>query len=764
METPAGRFLRFGPFEVDPAERRLTRKGVPIPLTPKAFDTLLVLIQCAGHTVAKEKLLKEVWPDTFVEEGNLAVNIFALRKALGCANGDPEYIETVPKHGYRFVGQLSTVERENVETGTPPPVALPYRLWKPTIMAVSVAILAIAGFSYWRSEKTRQLTEQDTVVLADFANRTGDPVFDGTLRQALSVELTQSPFLNVASDVQVSDALRRMGRSPSEVITPELASEACLRMGGKAVLVGSISALGTRYVVGLEALGCARGNTLAVSQAQAATKEGVLKALDQAASQVRHKVGESLSSLEKYDFPVDTTTKSLEALKAFSMGQKALRNSGEAEAIPFLQHAIQLDSDFALAYTVLGRAYENVGEDGNAIINFSKAFQLRDRLSERERYHITTLYHETVTGDLDKARAAAELWVQTYPRDGFAREKLATVYADLGKLEQAHAQAEEALRLDPNSTVNIFNWVSGAEALNRLDEAKHTLEEARARGLDGPIIRESLYSLAFLLGDSAELDRQVAWAAGKVGAEDMLLSQHSDTAAYYGRLRDARQLSRRAAESARRQQAQEIAATCEMVAGLRDIEVGNLAIGKRSVRSAAISPTRDVGILAAFAFARIGDALRALALINEIERRNPDNTLVKYYWVPAVKAALEIHTGHPQSAVSLLEAVAPYDWSQNSNLTNMWTGYPVYLRGQGYLLARNGSAAAAEFKKLLAFRGLLQNSILGALARLQLARADVQMGHLDDARNEYVTFLALWKDADPGIPILTEAKAEFARL
>jgi eukaryotic-like serine/threonine-protein kinase len=764
VDTHPQELYRFGPFEVDPSERRLSREGTLVPLTPKAFEILLVLLQSAGHTVEKDRLLKEVWPDTFVEEGNLAVNIFALRKALGGANGDHEYIETVPKRGYRFVGKLSRVAPRNLEGRSAPHVSQRYRLWFTAMTTVILGILVFAGFSYWRSEKAKHLTEQDTVVLADFVNRTGDPVFDGTLRQALSVELTQSPFMNVASDVQLSEVLRRMGRPPGEAITRVVAAEACLRMGGKAVLAGSISNLGTHYVVGLEALGCARGNTLAISQAEAANKEKVLRALDQAASQVRRKIGESLSSLEKYDFPVDTTTQSLEALKAFSMGQKALRDTGEGEAIPFLQQAIQLDPDFALAYAVLGRAYENVGEDAAAIANFTRAFQLRDRLSEREKYHLTTLYHETVTGDLDQAKAAAELWVHTYPRDGFAREKLATVYGDLGRPEEAHAQAQEALRLDPNSTVNIFNAVSGAEALNRLDEARHILGEAQARGLDGPIIRESLYSLAFLLGDSAGMDRQVSWAIGRAEAEEMLLSQHSDTAAYYGKLHDARQLSRRAAESARRGQAREIAATCEMVAGLRDIETGNLTEGNKAVRSASLSPARDVRILAAFAFARIGDVHRALALINEIERQNPANTLVKYYWVPTVKAALELHTGQPQTAISLLETVAPYDWSQNSNLTNMWTGYPVYLRGEAYRLAHKPTDAAAEFNKLLAHRGLLLNSVLGALARLQLARADLQMGHPNDARNEYVTFLALWKEADPGIPILQEAKAEFAKL
>src|SRR5262249_157457 len=371
------------------------------------------------------------------------------------------------------------------------------------------------------------------------------------------------------------------------------AIEACLRMKGKAVLVGSISSLGTRYVVGLEALSCAPGDTLAVGQAESDKKENVLKALDAVSGQVRRKLGESLPSLKKYDFPVDTTTKSIEALRAFGMGQKALRDSGEGEAIPFFRHAIELDHDFALAYAVLGRAYENVGEDGDAMRNFTKAFQLRAKLSERERYQITTLYHETVTGDLDQAKATGELWVQTYPQDGYAREKLATVYADLGDIEQAHRNVQEALRMDPDSTTNVFNSVLAAAMLNRLDEAIQIMETARARGLDGVAVRQSMYSLAFLSGDSVGMKRQVAWAMGKANAEDLLLSQESDTEAYYGRLRKARELSKRAAGAAKRDEAQETAAICEIVSALREIETGDASSTVKSVRWAlSLAPTR----------------------------------------------------------------------------------------------------------------------------------------------------------------------------
>jgi tetratricopeptide (TPR) repeat protein len=615
------------------------------------------------------------------------------------------------------------------------------------------------------ADGVQKLSDKDTIVLADFVNKTGDPLFDETLRQALSVELAQSPFLNVALDLQVREMLRRMGRSPSQVLTREIATEVCERMGGKAILVGTISNQGSSYLVGLQAFGCVSSATLAVSQAEAGNKESVLKALGVVTAQVRGKMGESLPSLRKYDFPADATTKSLDALKAFSMGQKALRDSGEGDAIPLFRHAIELDPDFALAYTVLGRAYENVGEDDEAAKNYNRAFQLRDRLSEREKYHITTLYHETVTGDLAQAKAAGEQWVQTYPRDEYAREKLATVYGDLGALEQAHNQAQEALRLDPESTINLFNLVMAAASLNRLGEARQALETARAHGLDGVSIRQTMYSLAFLRGDSAEMERQVTWAIGKATAEELLLSQHSDTEAYYGGLRKAGELSKRAAEAARRDGAKEIAATCGVVAALREIEIGNASLGAPGVPSAlSLAPTREVKILAALALARTGDATHARAIIDELERDNPVNTLLRFYWIPTIKASLEIKAGHPQEAASLLKIAAPYELSETSNLTSMWTMYPVYVRGQAYVLAHNARAAALEFNKVLAHPGVVQNGILGALSRLQLARAKAMLGDKDGARKQYQDFLSLWKEADPDVSALKQAKAEYAKL
>ena len=784
--------LRFGVFEVNFSAHELRKHGIRVRLPGQPFHLLSILLEKPGEVVTREEMRQRLWPsDTFVDfEHGLNSAIKKLRAALGDTPENSRYIETLPRIGYRFIAPVqvipeslerrrldhnqdigqpiatSTVDAATESKATGFPGALRKNVWMIFLLAMGVVFGGVAGgILHYRSLQARRLTDKDTIVLADFTNTTGDTIFDETLKQALSVELTQSPFLNLTSDLKVREMLRRTGRSPNAPLTHEVAREVCLRLGGKAILAGSISSMGSHYVVGLQVLGCASGDILAASQVEAANKESVLKAVDGVASQVRSKIGESLSSVQKYDFPLDITTKSLEALKAFSIGLRALRESGEGEAIPFFQDAIQLDPEFALAYVTLGRAYEDVGEDNEAMDDFSKAFALRDRLSERERYYITTLYNETVTGDMERAKEAGELWTQAYPRDGIAREKLATVYSELGEVDKANMQAQEALRLDPDSIINVSNAIVGAASLNRLDEAQRILEAAQARGLDGPVIHETIYPLAFLRGDRAEMERQVAWAAGKGDTEYLLFSEHSDTEAYYGRLRKARDLSRRAVESATRNETKEAAALCKIAAALREVEIGNASLAKQGLRSAlALRPSREVQLFAALGLARSGDTALAQALIKELESKNPFNTLIKSYWLPTLRASLEIHAGNPQTAVSLLQGAARYELGEMSSVSSISNMYPTYVRGQAFLMTHNGSAAATEFKKLLDHRGVVQNSILGALSRLQLARALVMMGDIDGGRKQYGDFLSLWKDADPDIPILQQAKAEYAKL
>ena len=426
---------------------------------------------------------------------------------------------------------------------------------------------------------------------------------------------------------------------------------------------------------------------------------------------------------------MNATTNSLEALKAFSLGLKAEHNSGPSEAIPFYIQAIELDPNFALAYATLGRAYEDFGEDEKAVRNYAQAFQLRDRLSEREKYFVTTLYYETVPGDLQKAKGAGELWAANFPRDTYAREKLATVYGDLGELEKAYEQAREALRLDPESEVNVFNAVFGAKDLDRMDEAERILQTAQSHGLDGEAVHQARYEFSFQRGDTGEMDRQVAWAIGRTGVEEIVLAEHSETQAYFGRIRKARELSERATNSARREKAMEMAADYQIVAALREIEVGNGPLATRYVHSAlSLASTRDVEVQAALALARIGNTPRARELLKEVQNANPANTLVMFYWTPAIEASLDMRAGDAQAAVSELQIAVPYERSQAPPTGDEVFMYPTYIRGQAYLSAHNGSAAAAEFKKILEHPGVVMNCILGALARLQLAVADFMIG------------------------------------
>lgn len=797
--APSPRIIRFGgDFELDLGAYELRSRGIPLKLKPIPMELLIFLVERRGELVRREEIVDRVWGKGVFLDTDNGINsaISRIRQALRDDVERPRFILTIPGKGYRFVasevevdeppsalvnvknsaqadedsaGKIPMVIAES-EPATGRPTRPPIKKIRYFAIAalLLLLVLAAAGLLRYRSLQARRLTEQDTILVADFTNNTGDSIFDETLKQAIALELTQSPFLRVASDLQVNEILRRMGRSPLDPLTHELTAEACLRLGGKAMIAGSISRLGGRYLLGLEALACSNGETLAATQAQAESKDDVLKALAHVASQMRAKLGESLPSLQKYDFPVNATTKSLEALKAFSMGLKSERDSGPNEAIPFYRQAIQIDPDFALAYATLGRAYEDFGEDQEAVRNYDAAFQRRDRLSEREKYFVTTLYYETVPGNLEKARQAGELWVGTFPRDSYAREKLGTVYGDLG-VSGFYEQALEALRLDPNSETNVFNAVVAALSSDRLDDARQILQAAQPRGLNGESIHLAAYMLAFRAADMKAMDQEVAWAAGKPRIEGLRLGLHSETHAFFGRIRVARELSEKATQSASRDHDREMAANYQMVAALREIEIGNGALARKHINSAlSLAPTRDVKLQAALALARSRNQAAARALLEELETQNPDNTLVKFYWGPAIQASLDLQSAQPDAAISELQAALPYEFSQAPPIGDDVLLYPTYIRGQAYLARHNGSAAAAEFQKILDHPGIAMESIIGVLARLQLARAEVMNGNNVAARvralEAYKTFLAFWKNADPDIPILKAAKAEYANL
>jgi tetratricopeptide (TPR) repeat protein len=555
--------------------------------------------------------------------------------------------------------------------------------------------------------------------------------------------------------------MKLMGRAPTEHVTADLARELCLRTGSKAILAGSVSSLGSQYVVGLEATACSTGDTLAKEQAEASSKEGVLKALGTAATSLRARLGESLASVQKFDVPVEATTPSLEALKAYSMGITTGRTKGNAEAIPFMKRAIELDPNFAIAYAGLAVLYSNLGQASLSADYARKAYDLRDRVSERERYRISALYLQNVTVEVEKATEANELWAKSYPRDMVPHTNLGSLYANLGQYDKAIAETEAALRLEP--TINSYgNLATTYINVNRLKDARRILLEAQQKGFDDLFIRANLYSLAFLSGDTAEMERDVAWAAGRPSEEDQMLNLHADTQAYYGRLDKARDLARRASDSAVRSDAKETGAQWLVYQALREAELGNVTAARQEVaRALALAPGRDVKVLAALALARTGETAQSKTLLDALQKSEPTNTYLKVYWFPVIEASIAIAQQAPDRAIVALEPALPYELGVPPPGTSM---YPPYIRGLAYLAQKNGPAAAAEFQKFLDHPGIVQNFLLGSLARVQLGRAYVVSGDTAKAKTAYQDFLTLWKDADPDVPILKEAKAEYAKL
>jgi tetratricopeptide (TPR) repeat protein len=630
-----------------------------------------------------------------------------------------------------------------------------------------VVAALVAGGLYFRSHHAAPLTEKDTIVLADFTNTTGDTVFDDTLKQALAVDLGQSPFLNILSEDKVRQTLQEMTRSPSERLTRDLAREVCQRAGSKAYLAGSIAALGTQYVIGLEALNCASGDVLAREQVTAAGKEQVLPTLGQATAKLRNEVGESLSSVQKFDVPLEqATTNSLEALKAYTRGVRTQREKGDAEAIPFFKRAIELDPNFAMAYDRLGIGYVNVNQPSLAADYLKKAFDLRDRVTEREKSHISALYYDTTTGELEKANQALELWKQAYPRDDVAYGNLGSDYMILGQYEKAATETREGLRLAPNSVVAYENLGLIYLALNRFDEARTTTEEAQGRKLEGIALHLNFYALAFFQGNVAAMKQQADWAIGKPGAEDWMLSLESDTEAWSGKLGKARELSRQAVESARRSDEKEPAALWQANAAIREALFGNADAARQNAAAAvALAPgSHDAEAQTALAYALAGDTAHAQSFADDLGKRFPQDTVVQSVWLPTIHAQIETNRKNPARSIELLQAAAPYELGMLSGSATNSCLYPVYVRAEAYLSAHQGQLTAAEFQKILDHRGLLWNCATGALAHLGLGRAFVLQGDAAKAKTAYQDFLALWKDADPDIPILIAAKSEYAKL
>jgi len=648
-------------------------------------------------------------------------------------------------------------------------------VWKKAVPSVVVVVSLIAGGLFYRSHKAKALTDRDTIVLADFSNNTGDPVFDDTLKTALSVALNQSPFLNVLSDNKVAETLKLMARPSDTKLTSDVVLELCQRIGSKAYIAGSIATLGSEYVLGLKAINCQSGDTLVQDQATAATKEKVLDALGGAALKLRGELGESLTLIQRFDTPIEqATTNSFDALRALSLGLKILDSSGEDAAIPFFERAKEIDPSFAMAYAQLGLVYFQHGRITPAREALKKAYELRGRTSERENFFISSNYYRSYTGELDKASQVYDLWQKAYPRDPTPRRGLASIYGLMGRHEKALEEALDAARLEPNNVTSYTGLAWVFLNLGQLDQARQVVNQAKRLGFSSGRLQLILYKLSFLQDDETAMRSQVKAAANEPAIEDLLLAARADSEAYHGHLVNAREFTRRAAEAAVNNGNREAAADYLAVGALREAEFCNPDQARKQAASAMkLAPSdAEAQTLASLAFARSGDSKRALTTASVLNMQYPLDSLLNGYWLPTIRAAVELscQTTSAQlslphqadKAIEILQATSSYELSVPYDPGLKLCS--VYVRGEAYLLGHQGSRATNEFQKILDHIGLVQYSPTGALAHLQLGRSYTMTGDIAKAKKAYTDFLTLWKDADPDVPILKEAKAEYAKL
>jgi serine/threonine protein kinase/tetratricopeptide (TPR) repeat protein len=652
----------------------------------------------------------------------------------------------------------TSAQLSNAFAGSDVTPGQPRKLLKIAIPAVLVIVVLVAAGLYFRSRSGRALTQQDTLVIADFANTTGDPVFDGTLKQALAVDLEQSPFLRVLTGARVRQTLKFMGRSPDERLSTDLARELCLRAGSKAMLAGSVASLGSQYVITLNAINCQTGDSLAQDQAEAASKEQVLGALGSAATQLRGKLGESLASVQKFDTPIEqVTTSSLEALKAFSMGNAEFDQGRERESLPFYKRAVELDPNFAWAYARMGVVYSNGGELERAKENVSKAYDLRDRVSEREKLYITEHYYETVTGESDREIETLELYRRTYPSDSIPYNNLAVGYALVGDFEKSAAAGRDCLPVDPN-TNNCYSVLSSAYAgLNRFDEARQVAEQAEARFPASETIHWTAYMIALATGRAADGQRELDWAKGKAG-EFRFIGTQAQIAAQAGKLRLARERSQQSIEM-RKNLGDEEAAQGELGSrAMIEADFGECAEARQDAAVLAAKPGRAASELAGAAFATCGDAAKAEAMVSYLNKNYPLETFAQKIGLPQIRARQVLQRGDWARAIDELRSAEPYEFGWIAS------GVPAYLRGLAYLKSKQGGPAAAEFQKIVDHKGTMALSPYLPLAKLGLGRASALQGDTAKARLAYQDFFAMWKDADPDVSILKEAKEEYEKL
>ena len=676
------------------------------------------------------------------------------------------------QHASEIRADLRALKRETdsprvMTTAKPAPATGFARRWKAVVPAAAVLVLSLGVYFYFH--RTPKLTDKDTIILADFTNTTGDTVFDGTLQQGMAVQLEQSPFLSLVSEQRIQQTLRLMGKATDARLTPEVAREVCERTASAAVLDGSIANLGSQYVLGLRAKNCRTGDIIDEEQVEVARKEDVLNALTQIASKFRKRVGESLITVEKHDTPLaEATTPSLEALKAYSMGWKVVASQGGDAAVPFFKHAVEIDPQFAAAYASLGLMYGSMGETEVGTENIRKAYELRDRASDNEKFFITAYYDGRATGNQKKAQQTCEAWAQAYPREWTPHTFLAGfIYPVLGEYEKAAAEAQKAIEVAPDFGVGYALLGYNSLSLDRLGAAEDAARRASERKVEIPLLALLRYDIAFLKGDNAGMQREAAAAHGKAGAEELISDHQAFALAYAGHLQDATKMLRRASDLAQQTAHLEKAASFETREALWEAFYGNVQSAKPVAMAAlALAKNREVQYGAALALTIAGDSSQAQALTNDLESSFPEDTSVKFNYLPTVRAFIALNHGDPAKAIDLLQVAVPYELGQPRSTQTSFFGalYPVYVRGQAYLAARQGAEAATEFHKILDHPGKTVGDPISVLAHLQLGRAYAMQGDAIKAKAAYQDFVTLWKDADPDIPVLKQAKAEFTKL
>jgi DNA-binding winged helix-turn-helix (wHTH) protein/tetratricopeptide (TPR) repeat protein len=759
----------FETFRLDLANQCLWQGAARITLMPKPFAVLCYLVEHAGRLVPRDELLQAIWPDTNVEPEVLRRYILEIRRALGDAADTPRFVQTFPKRGYQFIAPVTDEpETESPTRGAAATAQLP-RMPHPSRparrkVAMTAALAAVlgliaVGIAVRVDSRSAPPRDRDSIVLAGFDNRSGEPVFDFTLRQGLAAQLSQSPFLNVVPDERVRETLRLMGRPPDDPLSHDVVLEVCRRQGVKAMLEGSITRVGRTYVVALDATNCQTGEAISGDQTEVEGKERVLGTLGKMASRMRGTLGESLASIQRFDAPIDQiTTPSLEALHAYTLGQRARARGGEIESIPFFQRAAEFDPKFASAYASLSTVFSNLGEAEPAQRYARLAYERRDQVSERERLSIAYQYHSEVTGDQSRAIEILEVWKQSFPRAFQPANTLAVIDNFLGRFERAVEEGQEAVRRNPSHGFPYSNLAHAYRGLGRFDLAKETAERAVALKVETLVTRRLLYQLAVLAGDEATAARQLGWARDNAREFDMV-GVRAQAAAFTGRVHEARQLFEETARMAEARNLPDVGTGYLAWATSMELAYGNCDVARRAARRVlARKPSYDPRLRAALTLATVGSPAEAEAIVGELARAHPAHTVINSVLAPMVRAAIELRRRRPGRSIEQLRPAAPYELGFVAALG------PIYLRGESYLMHGEGGLAAAEFQRILDHRGVDPFSPFYAVAPLGLARARAMAGDVAGSRRAYERFLAEWANADADVPVLLQAHEEYRRL